>query len=334
MRSRLVLLALMAASCGNGVDDLSLPSQPLAVLRGHFDRSAIPSSAAGAPLHAALVWGEVPRYNLACVSPKWTENDILHSACQDPYGFVIGTVATEVLLPEGADSFELPLLRLPSASDTVGTLGASIAWGSVLVVADTDGNGQLEWVLSSLADPSKPNKLGDPVVAASFSSLHAPQQRVGFREGTWDPASTFYPLAGCEGPLTGFSILSTPGLLPGGLDPAPGACASEGFQSRVVEASLLSAVESKGMACRTQNRAPVRQPGAIAPGKPGPGPGNQHVTPGTLDCLDATTVAFIGLGDCPAITIYPLAGCSNDLACTTFDWDLRKAPPGWWPCGP
>ena len=325
MRSSALLLVALAASCGNGVDDLTLTAAPLEVLHGHVDRSALPSELAGTPLRAALVWGLVPDYTLACL--KYPDNAYLQAVCPDPFDFVPGAVDVEVPVPaEGDGSFALPIPHLPDASVAVGPSGASMAWGSLIVVADTGGTGAID-LLGYLQDGT----LGpaNPIVAASFYSLHAPQQRIGFREGTFDPGSTFYPLANCSGPPIGFSILATPGYLPPGLVPSPGDCSTATLDAVVVEAKAISATESTSLACRAINDAPVTQPGADSPLKVNLNP----LVAKNLVCLDSKTVALIIYGTCPLITVMPLAGCEGDLTCTQPEWDLTQQPPAWWPCG-
>jgi hypothetical protein len=67
--SPLLAAALLAvlSGCGRGVDDLSLDAAPLAELRGRVDLAAVSAAAAGRPLRAALVWGAVPEYVVACL---------------------------------------------------------------------------------------------------------------------------------------------------------------------------------------------------------------------------------------------------------------------------
>jgi hypothetical protein len=93
-------------------------------------------------------------------------------------------VAAEVEV--GADgSFVIPVRRLPDASFAVGDTSARIAWGSVVVAADANGNGLFDLLVAS--DPfSGPDTLADLAVAASFVTLQGPQQRLAFREGGWD----------------------------------------------------------------------------------------------------------------------------------------------------
>ena len=63
--------------------------------------------------------------------------------------------------------------------------------------------------------------------------MTAPDQRVAYREGEFDPASAFYPRAGCDPPFRGFSVLAAGGFsaaaglasaLAGGLPPEDPPC--------------------------------------------------------------------------------------------------------------
>jgi hypothetical protein len=323
MRSSLALQALALISCGNGINNLSLGAPPLVTLRGSVDPALV--AAAGAPVRAALVWGAVPNYVTACV--VYPGNAQLQAACPDPFSFVPGVVNGDVAV--GADgSFEIPIMQLPPASLNVGSPDQSIAWGSVIVAADADGSGALN--LLSTTDRTLAAQLGDPALAASFFSLHAPQVRVGFREGTFDSQSTFYPLSGCAAPPAGFSVLATPGFSPPALDPAPGECSSALLEPTPVQTYALTPAQAKTLACASLNRARVRQPGATAPGR-----GQTPTDPvGNLVCLDAKVAVYITEGDCPTITTYALAACDNNLLCKKPDWDLTKSPPTWWTCGP
>jgi hypothetical protein len=326
----LAIVALVSLSCGNGVDDLSLESAPLGYVRGKVDLGAIDAKSTGKPLRAALVWGAVPNYVLACV--KYPLNAEIAPACPNPFGFVPGLVEAEVEV--GVDgSFTLPLRRLPDVSLSVGDDSARIAWGSVVVAADSDGNGSFN-LLTREGDDHETPKLADLALAASFFRLDEPQQRVAFREGGWDEESLFYPPKGCAAPPVGFSALTTPGLKPLSLDPAPGECTSASLDATTIEPVPLSLNEAKGLACRSINRAQVRQPGLVPPGEEENEQGDHHGLVGKQVCLDAETLAIVGEGDCPTITVMPLSGCRQNLVCQKPDWDFTKQPPPWWPCAP
>jgi hypothetical protein len=322
VRSNRLLAALVVAGlgCGPGLDDLSLSAPPLGYVRGHVDLSAFAEAAAGKPLRAALVWGAVPNYNMACV--KYPEQ--LAPYCPDPFGFVPGQ--TEVDVPISDDgSFLLPIHRLPSASVCVGTDAARIAWGSLIVAADTDGSGAFNLLAATPQDDSEPQQLADLALAASFVSLAKPQQRVAFREAGWVAGSLFYPTLGCSAvPPQGFSIFLAD-RFPGSIN-----CSSVGLDT-LIEAAPLTEAEAVGLACRTLNAAPVRMPKDREPGSPSDPGGN----PATEICLDPQTLAHIvnRNGPCPIVAVYPLAGCRTDLFCDSPEWDLRDNPPSWWPCG-
>lgn len=315
MRSELrrlgLIAALLGAACDRGVDDLTLTSLPLAYLHGHVDLASLPASTAGAKLRAALVWGAVPSFPVGCL--EYGTNPSLQDACPDRQGFYLGPVESEVELQPGGDGrFEIPIWRLPSAGVSVGSDEARIAWGSVVVAIDGDGDGVLR--LDDKTSRFGPSR--DKVVAASFVSTRPPHQRVGFREGGWNEASPFYPVPGCPAPPPGFSILSIGG--------EPPACSSARLEDDVVEAAVLTAEEAQALACRGLSQSIVSDPR------------NQGEAPwGTQVCLDAQTVAAVeSRGACASFVIMPLAGCYADLRCDEPDWDLRATPPSWWPCTP
>lgn len=329
-RTFLVVLTLAALSCGRGVDDLSLESTPLGFVRGKVDLAAIEAESGGKPLRAALVWGAVPNYVLACV--KYPLNAEIAPACPNPFGFVPGLVEAEVELAADG-SFVIPLRRLPDVSLSVGDESARIAWGSVIVAADSDDNGSFN-LLTREGDDREVPKLADLALAASFFRLDEPQQRVAFREGGWDEESLFYPAKGCAAPPVGFSALTTPGLKDFSLDPAPGECTSASLDAATIEPVALPPGEAKGLACRSINRARVRQPGLVPPSEEENEQGGYHGLVGEQVCLDAETLAIVSEGDCPTITVMPLSGCRQNLVCQEPDWDFTKQPPPWWPCAP
>lgn len=327
MRSSRSLLAalLVATACGSGVNDLTIAAAPLVTVHGHVDLSQIPAEVQGVPLRAVLMWGAVPDYVLACV--KYKDNLALQQACPDPFSFVPGQVEADVAIPlDGDGSFEISLMRLPDTNITVASNGADIAWGSILVAADIDRNGAFNLGIPG-SRHSGSSGSADQLLAASFYSLRDAQQRLGFREGGWDDQSTFYPLRGCVAPPPGFFVLGTPGLQ-ADLTPNPGVCAATGLDATVIEAAPLTTEQARVLRCAAFSNSSVTQPTADSPVPAGAGP----LDPAFV-CLDPLTVAVIEPGDCPSITVMPLAGCEGDLLCQQPEWDITATPPTWWPCG-
>ncbi len=346
-RSALAILVAAALSgCGSGVDDLSLPPTILVTLRGHVDVTRVQAAAGGHPLNAALVWGADPSplYQLYALCLKYASNADLQPACPDPFGFVPSQIeATTRVNADG--SFDLPLIHLPDARVCVGTAPPLVAWGSLVVAADTDGSGTFDFFAPRKQGEygRTPPTLADRVVAASFWSLQKPEQRVGYLEGTWNEAilGLFYPLPGCPTPRAGFSVLTAPGMTvdvsQGNLTPKPlpGTCTDE-VATETVEATPLSGPDGRAFACRqVQDRLRVSQPPMTRPGiNPVTGKPEKN-SPEANDkqaCLDATTLALISPGDCPTVQLYPLKGCGDQLSCQTPEWDLTKHVPVWWPC--
>jgi len=327
-RARLVL-ALALAGCSRGtVHDLSVSSDPLLVLRGHVDVAGLQRLHPGAPLVAALVWAGVPLVNPLCLKYP---NPAIATTCPDPYGVFYGDVGFGA--PVAADgSFALPQASLPKVTVSVGDEATRIAYGTLLVVEDVNGDGQPTLLAApgrrdgtvmvgpAPPDGGPPPPEPDHVVAATFYSLHAPQVRVVFREGGFVADSNFYPITGCPAPPPGFSILRAP---PYTGAPAPeGACAYVAADA-TVEVPALTTAEGDAFLCRTIPRGfrfdePV-------PGQP---PAKGIVTA----CLAHEVLAVVPQGLCPRLGAYVLKGCREDPFCQTPDWDRTKSPPTWWPC--
>lgn len=318
----LICAALLAAGCGPGVNGLSLSAPPLAEVRGRVDLDSIRASAGGAPLRAALVWGAVPRYVYPCF--MYPQNAVLQAFCPDPYGFVPGQVAVDVELSwDGDGSFVLPIRQAPDGEVSVGDDASRISWGSVVVAADLDADGQFGF--SNWAPQGSPTDLA---LAASFRSILTPQQRVAFREGAFDAQSSFYPAPGCPAPPLGFSLVMTDLVRP---DLTTG-CGTVGM-SRTVQAAPISEGEARAMACRTRDLSDVQRPNAgespFVPDDP---------NPPTWTCLAPDVLALIGTGpkgepSCPTLTFMPLKGCGGWPLCSILEWDRTAEPPEWWPCG-
>ncbi len=311
-----LLTAMVAAGCLGGVDDLGLAAPPLAQVQGRVDLAAVLPLANGAPLRAALVWGAVPNYSLGCL--MYRANPELAAACPDPFSFVPGSVESEAEISLAGDgSFQLPIRRLPPAGVAVGDETTRISWGSVIVAADSNGNGLFD-LLDLNTGKGPRHQLADRVVAASFQTLEAPQQRVTFREGGYDAQSTFYPALGCAPPPAGFSLLFT--ALPG---PAQ-ACGSVSL-SHWIEPIPVGETQARRLACSSLDTTRVREPDQA--------PNLTGAEPPKVLCLDAQTLALVYPGECPRITFLPLKGCGGWPLCRNPEWDRTNSLPEWWPCG-
>jgi hypothetical protein len=327
-RAALPLLVALAA-CGSQVHDLSVATHPLVVIRGHVDLATLPRTRPTAPLIGALIWAAVPRAHPVCL--KYSDPGI-RPACPDPYGVSYGSIERAVRIdPDG--SFRLELFHLPRAAVSVGDAMTRIAYGSLLVAEDLNGDGELSFASSAgtgpggrgeggpngSQDPSPPAPDPDVPVAASLHNLRAPQRRIVFREGGFVADSRFYPAPGCDAPPQGFSVMFAPPYSEGPL--ATGACRFSSLEDPV-EVSPLSEADARTLVCNPLQRSDIRPPPDDRP------PGKKT----TQVCLEPGMLAVVTQGVCPRLTVYTLKGCRNDPACEKTDWDVTDAKPAWWPC--
>ena len=255
-------LALLSA-CGElkGLQDTPSPLGTVHVKLGA-------ASAAHGDLYVALVWGAQYLSEPFCALPPENAQaaKVIARGCRDPLGFVplrVGGVA-----PVGADGrAALDFYDLPGADVMVGTLTGRVAYASLVVFQDTDGDASLaidcpdggghEGGGDGERDPNcnrdarehGPDKRPqDTVRGASFISMGLPDRRVAFREGKFNAAAAFYPREQCTAPPAGFSVLGAGGfstldllssLLKGELPPEdPATCTTESLEEAVVEVAL------------------------------------------------------------------------------------------------
>ncbi len=329
------LCGLLAAfGCTGKVHDLSVTASPLVILRGHVDTTSVARRNPNVPLLGALVWAGLPRTNPVCL--KFDVAD-LKAACPDPYGMFYGQIEQSVAI-DAQGNFDLPLYYLPKASVSVGDAMTRIAYGSLVVAEDVDGDGQLTFPNNirgsdagqgedpnpadnhpPTAAPAPPTR-SDTVIAATFSSLHTAQLRVVFREGGFVVNSNFYPAPGCAAPPPGFSIQSAPPL--GDTPPTADPCTFSSTETRV-EVPSLSPDEAQAFVCRPLQRGQrVLQPRQ-----------NQKLPKDMKAiCLSPQILATVTMGSCPRVSIYALKGCRQDVFCLNPEWDLSASPPDFWPC--
>lgn len=187
------VVGLLLSTCGPGVHDLSVQAEPLLEVRGRVDRSLLRPGKPDSPLLAVLVWaGRVAVHPLCLTHP---DEPLIAAGCPDPYGVFTGDL--EMAVPLDLDSegtFALVLPRLPKINVSVGDAVTRIAYGSLLVVEDVDGDGVANYVAQATqtqgrrpgggpAEEPAPALPTDRVLAASFFNLKRPQQRLVFREG-------------------------------------------------------------------------------------------------------------------------------------------------------
>jgi hypothetical protein len=312
---RRLLLPLMLVACQDGVvHGLEVGSEPLLVLHGHVDLASLPRSHGNAPLLGALIWAAVPTVSSICLTFSAPE---IRPACPDPYGVYLGDVEQSAPVSSEGD-FDLAIAHLPRASVSVGDEVTRVAYGSMVVVEDVDGDGQID-----LSDPdfSSPPDRGhrDQVVAATFHHLRAPQQRVIFREGGFREDSTFYPAPGCGAPPLGFSV----GTFPPYTDaPAPPGSCSFGDAGQTITVPALATDDADALECRRLQH--WQFVGEVSPDDRPP----RRATV----CLGPDLLADIPEGRCPFLRVDALVGCAEDPFCPHPDFDHRGHAPSWWPC--
>jgi hypothetical protein len=316
---RWLLAVALVAGCGRGVHDLSIASDPLVVLHGHVDRSRVQRVHPEAPLLGALIWAGVPNINPVCVKFPGTE---IQRACPDPYGVFYGEVERAAPVDDDGN-FELTLFHLPRAAVSVGDEVTRIAYGSLLVVEDVDGDGQPSFFPppAGRRDPTAPGPSGDPdtIVAASFHTLHDTQERVVFREGGFVADSNFYPAPGCDPPPPGFSVETVPRYQD---TPAlPEQCSIRPVDA-TVPVPPVAAADALALMCRAIGRDPrVREPRI-----------DNQPPPGATYCLGGDILAVVSGDGCGRLTAFTLKGCDHDPFCLSPEWDHTADPPAWWPC--
>jgi len=349
--------ASLAAGCGN-VSGFGGSVPPLATVHVQVtgDFASVQAPGPAAPnLQAALVWGAQWLTEPLCVLPPGDASveALIAAGCRDAFGFVPDRVAVNApLAPDG--TAELDLLDLPAADVMVGGVTARVAYASVVIYDDRDGDGTLTLGRASRLlgrDQGRPDDTGvqtiDRVYAASFASMTQPDTRLAFREGGFDRTAAFYPRAGCGDPLPSFSIVSAGGFtamaaiaaeLDGQLPPEdPSSCREQPADAPVTLA-YQSPAPLRELACEERTldssiryREPPADPVDLARRTaacarvPDFGTGKaggmiQYVVSGRSD------------DSCVGLTHYTLRGCRNDPLCAQPQWDITATPPSWWPC--
>jgi hypothetical protein len=253
------------------------------------------------------------------------------------------------------------LYDLPAADLMVGDITARIAYASVVVYDDRNGNGVLD-----LRHPTRQRRGGgdqmndaggapDAVYGASLISMTRPDRRVAFLEGDFSALRrvAFYPRLGCADPPKGFSILSAGGFsaaaalasgLAGTIPPEddPSACATATLDDTIVVPIPPQAPAALSqLACTTNDEGGVTYY-RVAPTDP-----PYDLTKWTWACAgfprigtDAgagssaqqLVVASLPGDPCRSTLHFTLRGCNNDPFCASPSWDITATPPSWWPC--
>jgi hypothetical protein len=318
----------------SGAHDLGFTGGSLLVLKGHVDLTALqrpnPDPAPQAALLGALVWAQPAAPDPVCI--EFGTVPPIASACPNPYGVFNGQLETFAPV-DGNGDFSLTITHLPDPSVSVGDASTRIAYGSLMVVEDVDGDGQPTLLAAQgggdgfdAPGAEPPPSSIDRILAATFYDLNAPQVRVAFREGGFidgcpndqiahTGCSYFYPLVGCE-PPSGFSIVTAPPY-----SDTTGVCSTSGTAD-TIEIPTLAPSDGTAFLCRAvQVSGGVRSPRNEAP-RGGASP----------VCVSPNIMAAMYHGFCPWFRSYALKGCMQDPLCASPEWDQTASPPPWWPC--
>jgi hypothetical protein len=375
-RLSLPLLLVTALSCGEitGLEDRAVPLVRLSVrVEGEMPR---PPEELGAPLRprVALVWGKQWMPEPFCILPAMSSEAaaVIDAGCRDSFGFVPARLGADVSVEsDGSATFEL--LDLPAADVMVGDLTARIAYASVVVYDDRDGNRALD-----LRRPPRVRDLDDEehedeeeeggaglaetlaadsdrVHGASFISMTRSDKRLAFREGGFSEVAAFYPRMGCPPPPEGFSVLGAGGFSASdvfseknlGALPSqdPESCSAEKTDEAVVVIEVPAAGDLDELAC-TVRRWGVSIGGSTRYYSPERAPklddrswacvGLPRLGPKTDDKASETVqlvVSGLKSDACKSVSHFLLRGCDRDPDCERPEWDLSETPPEWWPCG-
>jgi hypothetical protein len=362
--SAFCLAPLLVAACGR-LQGFGGEAPPLATFEVVFQGDLAPLRPPGVTdehaLRVALVWGAQWLTEPFCVLPPESAEAaaVIDAGCRDPFGFVPATVSVSVPIAIDVPA-TLTLSQLPAADVMVGDVTARVAYGSLVVFDDRDDSGTL-----GLSRPRRPPSFGDGrggpqpigpespdiIYGASFLTMTAPDQRVAYREGAFDAASAFYPRAGCDPPLPGFSVLAAGGfsaeaalaaLLSGALPPEdPSTCAVSAPAEMPIAIAARAPAEVQEVGCeeRTDDSSVrYREPPANPPDLANRVVACAHLptfdTGGAASELIQLVVSGRASERCKGLTHYTLRGCFEDASCAIPEWDFTAKPPDWWPCGP
>jgi len=320
------------------------------------DFASVQAPGAGKPaLRVALVWGAQWLTEPLCILPPDDASvaKLIAAGCRDPFGFVPDRVAANVPL-EADGSAELALFDLPAPDVMVGDVTSRVAYASVVVYDDRDGDGTLSFSRANRLGgrdngppDNQPIPVADLVYAASFVSMTEPDTRLAFREGAFNQLAAFYPRSGCGDPLPSFSLVSAGGFsaadaiaaeLRGSLPPEDPARCSEVSTETPVSLAFRPPAQLREVACeerRTDSSIRYRQPPVDPPDLMNRTTACAKVPDfGSGKANGAIQLAVSGRSDdsCAGLTHYVLRGCREDALCELPMWDITATPPSWWPC--
>jgi hypothetical protein len=341
-----------SAGCG-GLSGFGGNAPPLATVHVQVtgDLASVQVPGPAPVLRAALVWGAQWLTEPLCVPPPGNDTALaalIAAGCRDTFGFVPVRVAVNA--PLAADgTAELDLVDLPAADVMIGGVTARVAYASLVIYDDRDGNGTLTLGRASRLggrDQGRPDDMGmqtaDLVYAASFASMTQPDVRLAYREGGFNRTAAFYPRPGCGDPLPSFSIVSAGGFSAmaalGGQLPLedPSTCHEEPADTPVMLA-FRSPAALHELACQERtldSSIRYREPPAEPIDLTARAAACASVLDGSLKPTGMIQYVVSGQSDdsCVGLTHYTLRGCRNDPLCAQPQWDITATPPSWWPC--
>jgi hypothetical protein len=233
-RAALALTAIVVAATGcNNLQGFGGPVPPL-VQFNVLVTGALPPGTTPLSLQVALVWGAQWLPEPFCVIPTSADIDptdadkVIAVGCRDPLGFIPARVTASVPVTIGTPT-TLPLSSDPSTDLLVGSITSRAGYASLVFYDDVDGDGTLGLSSARPAQSGGRDRPDDQpgadspdiVYGASFLTMTAPDQRVAFLQGTFDPTAAFYPRHKCPAPdptdptmntANGFFVLGASGF--------------------------------------------------------------------------------------------------------------------------
>jgi hypothetical protein len=290
-----------------------------------------------AQLRVGLLWGQPWLPDASCLPPfeNAAHAEVAASGCADPLGFRRAGFGfgpdqvTAAVAPDG--SATLDLFDVPTT--LFGDMYSQIAYGSVVVYDDVNGNSFLD-------------DFDDVAYGASFRSMAQPDTRVAFRHGAFDDRSAYYPRRGCPPPAEGYSIVSAGGFtleqaldahLHGELpEQDPEQCRQDSTD-REIAVELMTPEEVGEVNCQAFSVGFFTPPPPMPPGAsqitactsiPDRGTGMSF---GKSQLLIARAFDFTPFDRaCKSLLHVVLRGCFEDPFCAEPQWDVAR--PAWWPC--
>jgi hypothetical protein len=362
---RRVAIAALGALAGAGCSKLSgfggdVP--PLVTISFQVNGDLAPLRPPGdtgeKQLQVALVWGDQWLTEPFCILPP--ESDaaaaVIAAGCRDPFGFVPSRVAANEPIELGVTG-SIQLFDLPGADVMVGDVTARVAYGSLVVYDDRDGDGTLDLARPHRTPTGGPDGGGGPggmdttdsvdvVYGASFVTMTAPDQRLAYREGAFNADAAFYPRSGCGDPTPAFSIVGAGGFsVQAGLASAangmlppedPATCTQAAASDVTVPIGVQPPVDVREVSCieRTvDSSVRYREPPTDQPDLTDRIWACAHLPAfdaGDQSQLIQLVITGRSTDRCMGLTHYTLRGCRESVDCALPDWDYTANPPSWW----